>query len=75
VLLVIIDDTTLLHQICKKLEKDLFTIGIQGQLKNHYQVQDSFSEHVKFQFQDGLLYRDGLFVYFLWPYVISSSLS
>ncbi len=24
------------------------------------QVQDFFNDHVKFEFQDGLLYRDGL---------------
>jgi hypothetical protein len=27
---------------------------------NHHQVQDFFNDHAKFEFQDGLLYCDGL---------------
>jgi hypothetical protein len=40
------------------LKKNLLAIGIQGQLNSHHQVQDFFNDHVKFKFQDGLLYRD-----------------
>jgi hypothetical protein len=54
---IIIDDTTLLCQIHENL-KDPLVIGIQGQLTNH-QVQDFSNDHVKFEFQDGLLYHDG----------------
>jgi hypothetical protein len=60
VLLIILDDTTFHCQICEEFKKDPFIIGIQGQLKNHNLVQDFFSDHVKFEFQDGLFYRDGL---------------
>jgi hypothetical protein len=46
-------------QIRENLKKDL-VIGIQGQLRSHHQIQDFFSDHVKFKFQDGLLYHDGI---------------
>ncbi len=51
---------TLLCQICENLKKDLVTISIQGQLRNHHQVQKNSTEHAKFEFQNGLLYFDGL---------------
>jgi len=47
-------------QIHENLKKHLLVIGIQGQLRNHHQVQDFFDDHFKFEFQDGLLYCDGL---------------
>jgi hypothetical protein len=56
--LVILDDTSFFCQIHENL-KDPLAIGIQGQLMSD-QVQDFFNDHVKFEFQDGLLYRDGL---------------
>ncbi len=55
---VILDDTTLLCQIHENL-KDPLVISIQGQLTNH-QVQYFSNDHVKFEFQDGLLYHDAL---------------
>ncbi len=58
-MLVILDDITFLCQIHGNL-KDPFTIGIQGQLKNHHQVQDFSNDHAKFKFQDVLFYHDGL---------------
>jgi len=42
-----------------KILKDLFAINIQGQLKNHGQIQFFSNDHAKFKFQDGLLYCDG----------------
>jgi hypothetical protein len=60
VLLIILNDKTLLCQICENLKKDLVTISIQGQLRNHHQVQKNSTEHAKFEFQNGLLYFDGL---------------
>jgi hypothetical protein len=59
--LVILDDTTLLCQICEDL-KDPVAIGIQGQLKSHHQVWDFPSDHVEFEFQNGVLYCDGFFI-------------
>jgi len=59
-----LDDTTFHCQICEDLKKDLLIIGIQGQLRNHHQIQDFFNDHAKFEFQDGLFYRDAL-LYFL----------
>jgi hypothetical protein len=56
----ILDDTTFFYQIREDLKKDLLAIGIQGQLKNHPQVQNFSNDHAKFEFQDGLLYHDGL---------------
>jgi hypothetical protein len=41
------------------LKNDLFAIGMQSQLRNH-QVLDFSNDHVKFEFQDGLHYHDGL---------------
>jgi hypothetical protein len=46
------------------LKKDLLTIGIQGQLNSHRQIQEFSNDHVKFEFQDGLLYRDGILYVF-----------
>jgi hypothetical protein len=60
VLSVILDDTTFFCQICEDLKKDPLVIVIQYQLRSHHQVHDFFSDHVKFKFQDGLLYGDGL---------------
>jgi hypothetical protein len=40
-------------------KKTLFIINIQGELKSSHQVQDFSNDHVKFKFQDGLLYHDG----------------
>ncbi len=60
VLSVIPNDTTFLCQIHEDLKKGLFTIGIQGQLSSHHQVQGFFNDHAKFEFEDGLLYCDGL---------------
>ncbi len=51
---IIHDDTTLICQIHEYLKKDPFAIGIQGQLRNHWQVQDFSSDHAKFKFQDGV---------------------
>jgi hypothetical protein len=59
-----LDDTTFLCQIREDLNKDLFAIGIQGQLSSHNQIHDFFSDHAKFEFEDGLLYCDG-FLYVL----------
>jgi hypothetical protein len=42
------------------VKNDLLTIDIQGQLKIHHQILDFSSDHVKFEFQNGLLDRDGL---------------
>jgi hypothetical protein len=56
-LLVIPNDTTFLCQICENSKVPLI-IGIQGQLKSHCQVWDFPCDHVKFKFQDGLLYCD-----------------
>jgi hypothetical protein len=58
-LLAIPNDTTLLCQIHEDL-KDLLIIGNQSQIKSHGQIQDFCSDHAKFEFQNGLLYRDGL---------------
>jgi hypothetical protein len=66
-LLVILNDTNFLCQIREYLKKDLLAIGIQGQLKNHHQVQDFYSDHVKFEFQNGLFYCDGLLYVFDGP--------
>jgi hypothetical protein len=52
--------TTLLCPIHEDLKKDPLTIGIQGQLRSHHQVHDFSNDHVKFKFQDGLFYRDGI---------------
>jgi hypothetical protein len=52
---VILDDTTLLCQIHENL-KDPLVISIQGQLTNH-QVQYFSNDHVKFEFQDGMLLK------------------
>ncbi len=41
-----------------------YTIGIQGQLRSHCQVQKNSSNHANFEFQDGLLYCDGLLYVF-----------
>jgi hypothetical protein len=57
---IIHDDTTLICQIHEYLKKDPFAIGIQGQLRNHWQVQDFSNDHAKFKFQDGVFYCDGL---------------
>jgi hypothetical protein len=46
--------------ILKRVKNDLLTIDIQGQLKIHHQILDFSSDHVKFEFQNGLLDRDGL---------------
>jgi hypothetical protein len=59
-LLIIPNDKTLICQICENLKKDLVTISIQGQLRNYHQVQKITIEHAKFEFQNGLLYFDGL---------------
>jgi hypothetical protein len=59
-LLVIPDDTTFFCQIHEILKNDLLFIDIQGQLRNHHQIQDFSSDHVKFEFQDGLFYHVGL---------------
>ncbi len=56
---VILEDITFFCHICEDL-KDTLAIIIQGQLRGHQQVQDFFNDHVKFKFQDGLLYHDGL---------------
>ncbi len=56
---IIPDDITFFCHIHEKL-KDIFVIIIQGQLRGHQQVHDFSSDHVKFKFQDGLVYRDGL---------------
>ncbi len=53
-----LDDITFLCQIHENLN-DIFAIGIQSQLMNHPQVQDFFNDHANFEFQNGLLYRDG----------------
>jgi hypothetical protein len=61
--LVIPDDTTFLCQICENLKKDPFAINIQGQLMPHHQIHDFSNDHAKFEFENGLFYRDGfLFV-------------
>jgi hypothetical protein len=63
-LLVILDDATFFCQIHENLKNDPLVIGIQGQLRNHHQIQEFSSDHVKFEFQDGLFYHDGfLYVY------------
>jgi hypothetical protein len=54
------NDKTFLHQIQKDLEKDYFVVDIQNQLRNQHQIQDFFNDLAKFEFQDGLFYRDGL---------------
>jgi hypothetical protein len=59
-LLVILDDITFFHHIRENFENDTRVIIIQGQLRGHQQVHYFSSDHVKFKFQDGLLYRDGL---------------
>jgi hypothetical protein len=63
-LLVIHVDTTFLCQICEDFKNEPLVIGIQGQLRNHHQVQDFSNDHGKFEFQDVLLYHDG-FLYVL----------
>jgi hypothetical protein len=57
---IIPNNTTFFYQIHEDLKNDL-AIGIQGQLKSHHQVQDFFSDHAKFEFQNGLLYYDNFF--------------
>jgi hypothetical protein len=57
---IIFDDITFLCQIHKDLKKNPFAIGMQGQLNSRHQVQKFSSDHVKFGFQDGLFYHDGL---------------
>jgi hypothetical protein len=42
------------------LKKYPLAIGIQSQLNSHHQVQDFSNDHVKFKFQDGLFYCDGI---------------
>jgi hypothetical protein len=42
------------------LKENALAISIQGQLRNHHQVQDFFSDHVMFKFQDGLFYCDDI---------------
>jgi hypothetical protein len=59
-LLVILDDIILLCQICEDLKNDPLVIGIQGQLRSHHQVLNFSNDHVKFEIQDGLFYRDDL---------------
>jgi hypothetical protein len=49
------------------LKKNLLAIGIQGQLNSHHQVQEFSNDHVKFEFQDGLLYHDGILYVFDGP--------
>ncbi len=66
-LLIIPNDKTLICQICENLKKDLVTISIQGQLRIHHQVQKITIEHAKFEFQNGLLYFDGLLYVFNGP--------
>jgi hypothetical protein len=51
---------SLFCQVRENLKKKPLTIGIQGQLGSHHQVHDFSNDHVKFKFQDGLFYRDGL---------------
>jgi hypothetical protein len=58
VLSINLDDTTFFGQILENL-KDTFAIGIQSQSRNHCQVQDFPNNHINFEFQVGLLYRDG----------------
>jgi hypothetical protein len=58
---IIPNNTTFFYQIHEDLKNDLLAIGIQGQLKSHHQVQDFFSDHAKFEFQNGLLYYDNFF--------------
>jgi hypothetical protein len=55
-IIMIPNDTTFLCQIHEDLNKNVFIIGIQGQLRNHHQDQDFSNDHVKFEFQNGLLY-------------------
>jgi hypothetical protein len=50
-------------KFCEDL-KDLLVVDIEGQLRNHHQVQDFFSDHPKFEFQNGLLYCDGFLYVF-----------
>jgi len=59
-LLVTFDDKTLFHQIHENLKKHPLVVDIQRQLKNQHQIQNFFSNCVKFEFWDGLLYRGGL---------------
>jgi hypothetical protein len=59
-LLIILDDIIFLCQICEDLKNDPLAIGIQGQLRSHHQVLNFSSDHVKFEIQDGLFYRDDL---------------
>jgi hypothetical protein len=40
-------------------KKNVLFINIQGQLKSHGHIQDFSNDHAKFEFGDGLLYRDG----------------
>jgi penicillin V acylase-like amidase (Ntn superfamily) len=57
----ILDDTILLCQICENLKKNPLAVGIQGQFTSHHQVHDFSNDHVKIEFQNGLLYvHDGL---------------
>ncbi len=46
--------------IREDLKKYPLAIGIQSQLNSHHQVQDFSNDHVKFKFQDGLFYCDGI---------------
>jgi hypothetical protein len=43
-----------------KIWKKPPTIGIQGQLRSHCQIQKKSTDHANFEFQNGLLYCDGL---------------
>jgi hypothetical protein len=58
-IVVIPNDATFFCQIREDLKKNSFIIGIYGQLRNYHQVQDFSNDHVKFEFQNGLLYCDG----------------
>jgi hypothetical protein len=57
---VIPDDKTFFHQICEDLKKDHVIVDIQNQLRNQHQILNLSNNNAKFKFQDGLLYRDGL---------------
>jgi hypothetical protein len=59
-LLIIPDDITFFCQIHEDLKKHPLVIGIQNQLRSRHQIYDFFSDHAKFEFQNGLLYCDGL---------------
>jgi hypothetical protein len=49
-----------LGQIREDLEKEPLIIDIKGQLKNQNQGHNFSNDHNKFEFQDDLLYYDGL---------------